>query len=152
VTPPVRCTFRGKQDQVARARDFVKRVVGWCPMLDEAVLLTSELCTNTVQHTATGRGGSFEVAVYRAHDSLRIEVRDEGSKTVPAIRRLEELSEDGRGLEVVDLIATRWGQSGDDFGRCVFFELHWASTQMTTAPPTAPMTMAAHVGQRWVRE
>lgn len=52
-------------------------------MLDDAVLLTSELCTNTLQHTASANGGSFEVTVYRGHDSLRIEVRDDGAKTVP---------------------------------------------------------------------
>jgi len=94
-------------------------------MLDDAVLLTSELCTNTLQHTASANGGSFEVTVYRGHDSLRIEVRDDGAKTVPTVGSIEDLSEDGRGLEIVALIAHRWGQCGGEYGRTVFFELRW---------------------------
>jgi anti-sigma regulatory factor (Ser/Thr protein kinase) len=125
VTQPARRTFPGQQDQIACARDFVKRAARCCPMLDEAILLTSELCTNTLQHTASGKGGSFEVTVYRTHGSLRVEVRDDGSRTVPAVRGCEELSDNGRGLEIVHLLADRWGQNGDEHGRSVFFELRW---------------------------
>lgn len=138
MTPPIRRTFRGEQDQVAAARDFVKRGVGRCPMLDEAVLLTSELCTNALLHTESGQGGSFEVTVRCEDDSVRVEVRDEGSKNVPALRGFDELSEDGRGLALVDLIATRWGQNGDEFERSVFFELRWSHPQTTTSPTNAP--------------
>jgi two-component sensor histidine kinase len=95
-------------------------------MLDEAVLLTSELCTNALQHTASGNGGSFEVTIYRAESALRVEVRDDGAATTPAIQTLDEDSEDGRGLEIVSLIADRWGQCGDEYGRTVFFELRWS--------------------------
>jgi hypothetical protein len=119
LTPPIRRTFPGRHDQVACARDFVKRMAGCCPVLDDAVLLTS------LQHTASANGGSFEVTVYHGHDSLRVEVHDDGAKTVPAVGRIEELSEGGRGLEIVALIAHRWGQRGDEYGRAVFFELRW---------------------------
>jgi Histidine kinase-like ATPase domain len=125
MTRPVRRTFPGRQDQVAGARAFVRRSAACCPMLDEAVLLTSELCTNALLHTASGNGGSFEVTIYRGQDSLRVEVRDDGSGTAPILRSFDELSEDGRGLELVALIASRWGQGGDEYGRSVFFELHW---------------------------
>ena len=128
MTPPARRTFPGRHEQVACARDFVRRVVKDCPVLDEAVLLTSELCTNALQHSASGNGGSFEVTLHRGHDSLRVEVCDEGSRTAPAVRSFEELSEDGRGLEIVGLIAHRWGQGGDEYGRSVFFELRWSAS------------------------
>jgi serine/threonine-protein kinase RsbW len=124
LTRPIRRTFPGRPDQIARARDFVRRHARCCPALDDAVLLTSELCTNTVQHTATANGGTFEVTIYRAADSLRIEVRDDGAETIPVADRLDDLSEDGRGLEIVALIAHRWGQRGDAYGHTVFFELH----------------------------
>src|SRR6266704_2748321 len=114
MTRPVRRLFPGRQDQVACAREFIRRKIGPCPVLDEAVLLTSELCTNALQHTASGSGGTFEVTVYCGRDSLRVEVHDEGSDTVPAARNFEELSEDGRGLEIVALVAHRWGQGGDE--------------------------------------
>jgi len=128
MTGPVRRVFPGRQDQVACARKFIRRTVGPCPMLDEAVLLTSELCANALQHTASGNGGSFEVTVFRGDHSLRIEVRDEGAKTVPVVRTaddLDDLAECGRGLELVALIASRWGQCGDEYGRSVYFELRW---------------------------
>ena len=125
MTPPARRTFPGRHDQVACARDFVRRAVKGCPLMDEAVLLTSELCTNALQHSASGNGGSFEVTLHRRDDSLRVEVRDDGSRTAPAARNFDQLSEDGRGLEIVGLIAHRWGQGGDEYGRSVFFELRW---------------------------
>ena len=125
MTQPARRTFPGRPDQVACARDFIRHELAGCPILDEAVLLTSELCTNTVQHTASGNGGSFEVTIYQTQDSLRIEVRDDGSGTIPAARNFDKLSDDGRGLDIVTMIAHRWGQRGDEYGRSVFFEMHW---------------------------
>jgi anti-sigma regulatory factor (Ser/Thr protein kinase) len=128
MTRPVRRVFPGRQDQVVCAREFIRRKIGPCPVLDEAVLLTSELCTNALQHTASGNGGSFEITVFRGDHSLRIEVRDDGAKTVPVAHisdDLDHLEECGRGLELVALIASRWGQCGDEYGRSVFFELRW---------------------------
>jgi anti-sigma regulatory factor (Ser/Thr protein kinase) len=128
MTRPTRRIFPGRQDQVACAREFIRRKIGPCPVADEAVLLTSELCANALQHTASGNGGSFEVTVFRGDQSLRIEVRDDGGTTIPAVRTvdgLDDLAECGRGLELVALIASRWGQCGDEYGRSVFFELRW---------------------------
>jgi anti-sigma regulatory factor (Ser/Thr protein kinase) len=125
MTQPIRRLFPGRKDQVAYARDFVRRAAGSCPVLDDAVLLTSELCANALQHTASGSGGLIEVTIYRGDGSLRVEVRDDGSEAVPVVRRFKDLSEGGRGLEIVRLMALRWGQKGDEYGRCVFFELRW---------------------------
>lgn len=55
---PKHRTFPGRADQITRARDFTRRVLGSCPVLDEAVLLVSELATNAVEHTATGNEGN----------------------------------------------------------------------------------------------
>ncbi|HET9894632.1 MAG TPA: ATP-binding protein [Streptosporangiaceae bacterium] len=125
MTQPVRRRFPGHVDQVSCARAFVRGVVGDCPQLDEAVLLTSELCTNALQHTQSGDGGTFEITVYLGSGSLRVEVRDEGSISAPVPQSLDGCSEDGRGLEIVACLARRWGQRGDEFGRCVYFELSW---------------------------
>ncbi|HCU93567.1 MAG TPA: ATP-binding protein [Actinobacteria bacterium] len=129
---PIRRTFPGRHDQVARARDFVRKAAPCCPAL--------ELCTNALQHTASANGGTFEVTIYRGHDALRIDVRDDGAKTLPTVGCIEDLSEDGRGLEIVALIAHRWGQSGDEYGRTVFFELRWsrgASSDRKSSPNDA---------------
>ena len=118
--------FPGRHDQVARARAFVRAVLGPVPVLDEAVLLVSELCANALLHTASGHGGTFEVAIYPRPFSVRVEVRDCGAAQAPGIRQpADTCAEDGRGLGLVELLADRWGHSGDHDGRSVFFELHW---------------------------
>jgi len=127
VTQPVRRRFAGRHDQVACARAFVRDILVGCPQLDEAVLLCSELCTNAVQHSHSGNGGTFEVTIYHRPGSLRIEVRDDGSLCAPAPRSFDSCSEDGRGLEIVAYLAHRWGQRGDEYGRCVYFELLWTN-------------------------
>jgi anti-sigma regulatory factor (Ser/Thr protein kinase) len=134
VTQPARRRFAGRNDQVSAARAFIKDVLDGCPQLDVAVLLTSELCTNAVQHSASGNGGMFEVTVYLGAASLRVEVRDDGSAVTPEPRSFDECSEDGRGLEIVACLASRWGQRGDEYGRCVYFELRFGDLDGAVGP------------------
>jgi len=134
VTQPARRRFPGRKDQVSCARAFVKDVLVGCPQLEEAVLCTSELCTNALQHSRSGDGGAFEVTVYHGPGSLRIEVRDDGSPSTPALRSIDACSEDGRGLEIVAFLAHRWGQRGDEYGRYVYFELRWDHQARTDTP------------------
>jgi anti-sigma regulatory factor (Ser/Thr protein kinase) len=121
----VRRAFPGTADQVAGVRKFVGLALGPVPVLDEAVLLASELATNAVLHTASGNGGAFGVAVRRYPSAVRIEVRDAGSRRVPIPRLRDSLAEDGRGLDLINLMADKWGHTGDQDGRPVFFELRW---------------------------
>jgi len=124
-TRPRRRAFPGRADQIARARDFTRRAIEPCPVLDEAVLLVSELATNALEHTATGNGGRFQVTVCRADTSLVIGVSDNGSNKTPQPGLLDPQSENGRGLGLVELIADRWGHCGGRTGRTVWFELRW---------------------------
>jgi hypothetical protein len=130
-------TFPGHQDQVANARHFVMfvmDVLGRCPVLDEAVLLTSELVTNALNHTRSGKGGMVKVALYRDGRSVQIEVTDDGGITEPTVRARDEFSEFGRGLELVQMIARSWGTRGDASGRVVWAVLNWLSEDgMVTA-------------------
>lgn len=129
---PARRVFPGRADQVARARAFVRDCCGLCPVTDEAVLLTSELCTNAVLHSASGVcGGLFKVTVDRSPRIVRVEVRDEGPLPAPEPGGPGILEENGRGLEIVSLLATRWGQMCDHYSRMTYFELHWT-------PPASP--------------
>jgi anti-sigma regulatory factor (Ser/Thr protein kinase) len=121
----VKRTFPGSPDQVARVREFVRLVLGPLPVVDEAVLLASELATNAVIHTASGQGGAFDVAVSRYPSAVHVEVHDAGSHQAPMPRPWDHLTEEGRGLGLVSLIAERWGHSEDTDGRSVFFELCW---------------------------
>ena len=112
MTRTVSRTFPGSQDQVAHARAFVREAILGCPLADDAILLTSELCTNALQHSRSGNGGAFEVTVCCRPGSLRIEVRDNGSASTPTRQAPESRDENGRGLEVVACLAHRWGHQG----------------------------------------
>ena len=122
---PKRRVFAGSRDQVSQAREFVARALGACPAADDAVLLTSEVATNAITHTASGGGGHFTVTVYRAGTWARVEVRDAGSAATPAARVHAPDAESGYGLGLVDLLASRWGHAGGGRGRVVWFELEW---------------------------
>lgn len=118
-----RRVFPGRDDQVAEARRFVRRALDGYPVVDDAVLCVSELATNTLLHTASGNGGQFEIIVWRSESSVRIAVSDNGSIGKPAICAVDAASEQGRGLGLVALVASHWGESGDESGRTVWFEL-----------------------------
>jgi len=83
---PKQRMFPGRANQIAHARDFTRRVLGPCPVLDEAVLLVSELATNALEHTATGNAGSFHVTICPSETSLLIAVTDNGSDESPLPR------------------------------------------------------------------
>ncbi len=122
-----RCRFAGEAAQVSRARRFVAGLLGDnCPSADEVTLLTSEIVTNAVQHSASGNGGGFEVAVSLDGRSVRVEVRDQGASSVPQVTDTGNGSDvlaGGRGLMIVDVLADRWGYEGGEHGRVVWFEI-----------------------------
>jgi anti-sigma regulatory factor (Ser/Thr protein kinase) len=122
---PRRRVFPGAAGQVARARLFVGDVLDGCPAADDAVLLTSELVTNAIAHTASGMGGKVIVTVYRADTRVRVEVRDDGSDRAPVVHPAGEARESGFGLDLVELIADRWGHCGGRRRRVVWFMLEW---------------------------
>jgi anti-sigma regulatory factor (Ser/Thr protein kinase) len=86
---------------------------------DAVVLLLDECVTNAVQHG----GGRFALTVRRAPRSLRVEVAD-GSAGLPVPLSPDPGSERGRGLAIVNRLATRWGANPvQDDGKVVWFEL-----------------------------
>jgi anti-sigma regulatory factor (Ser/Thr protein kinase) len=125
VIRPRRRVFPGAKDQVARARLFVGDVLDGCPAAADAVLLTSELVTNAIAHTASGRGGKVIVTVYRGDTAVRVDVLDDGSDQAPVVHPVGEPRESGFGLGLVDLMADRWGHCGGRRSRVVWFMLGW---------------------------
>jgi anti-sigma regulatory factor (Ser/Thr protein kinase) len=117
--------FLGTPRTVRDVREFVGQVVDGCPVADEVILLASELAANAVVHTASGKGGTFTVVIQPHAQIIRVEVHDGGSETAPDIRTPEDLASSGRGLGLVELLATRWGNIGDRDGRVVWFEVDW---------------------------
>lgn len=122
-----RTTIPAQAQHVAAARAFVARALGDCALADTALLLTSELVTNSLQHSHSRRlGGTITVTLITTPGGIRTEVADEGGATTPAMRPgawPPELTEDGRGLRMVDMLADRWGSSCEASGTVTWFEL-----------------------------
>ncbi len=76
-------------------------------VLDDALLLTSELVTNAVRHTYSS-DDPIELSVTVDPTILRVSVLDRGPGFDP--RKLPGRSEDGGwGLELVERLSSRWG-------------------------------------------
>ena len=107
------------------ARRFVDEVLAqWdCgPLLDDVQLLVSELVTNAVVHA----GSEAQVAVRLLPDALRVEVvdhSDEGPLPAPKEQPVPPGAESGRGLFLVERLATAWGVERIEGGKSVWFEV-----------------------------
>jgi anti-sigma regulatory factor (Ser/Thr protein kinase) len=76
--------------------------------VEDVVLLVSELATNVVRHGPLLER-EFEIAVTALADgSCFIEVSDEGT-VPPRLREVGQWEESGRGLLLVEHIASAWG-------------------------------------------
>jgi anti-sigma regulatory factor (Ser/Thr protein kinase) len=118
-------TIAGRTRSVAEARAFVARTLGAAhPCADEAVLLCSELVTNAVLHSESGRpGGSVTVVVLRLPGAVRVEVVDNGSVRSTPVVKAEVYEPHGHGLFLVDQLAENWGYTRDEVGTTVWFRL-----------------------------
>lgn len=117
--------FPGQTDQVRLARHFVTSVLDpESDAFEVTRLLVSEAVTNALLHSRSGeQGGAVSVRYLLLPGVLRVEISDEGSMRGPQ-RRVHTLSSmTGRGLELFDLLAQRWGVEGDADGRVVWFEV-----------------------------
>lgn len=117
--------FPGRADQVGPARRFVVDALDPdSPLCDELSLLVSEAVTNALLHSSSGHDhGTFTVLWRISAERIRVEVHDGGAPIVPR-RRVHHLeSVTGRGLELFEALADRWGYRGDEGGRMVWFEL-----------------------------
>lgn len=91
----------------------------------DALLLVSELVTNSIVHA--GHGGRDAIRVWAAsHGSMtRVEVCDRArGDTLPTMRpEPPPYATGGRGLLLVDALSDRWGMDTCECGTCVWFEL-----------------------------
>lgn len=86
---------------------------------DMVVLLANELVTNAILHA----GSDIDVVVDITGARVRVEVRDR-ARRAPVRRRAEPTSSAGRGLALVEALASDWGVEpipGD--GKAVWFEV-----------------------------
>ncbi|MEV4747805.1 ATP-binding protein [Streptosporangium sp. NPDC049248] len=103
--------------------------------LDDVVLLLSEIVTNSVVHSDSGRttAGSITVCLGLGGGMIHAEVIDDGSATsLPFVRAADFDSDGGRGLLLVETMATAWGTHHDpEAGTAVWFHLPTNETTST---------------------
>jgi len=119
----------GMTSSVPTARHFVESLLtawghpdlGWT-----AAVCISELASNCALHART----AFGIRVVLSETSVRLEVTD-GSLRLPVPRDYGAEATTGRGLQMLDEIAERWGVEVHDVpaGKTVWVEL-------AQAPPT----------------
>ncbi|GII78216.1 hypothetical protein Sru01_31980 [Sphaerisporangium rufum] len=111
----------GVPESVATARAFVRERLGPAdPVLDEVVLLVSEVVTNSVIHSGSRDGGPVTLALSRVDGAVHVEVLDCGSEDGPRIRD-DPHGEGGRGMILLDAIAETWGVHRDRGGSLLWF-------------------------------
>lgn len=119
----VRRRYRPDNSVTAAVRAFVQEqfissdLIDW---LDDAQLVISELVTNVIIHART----EFEVRLITLPDpGVRIEVED-GCPILPVPGTLTSIAISGRGLLLVEALATRWGAEAlPGAGKMVWCEL-----------------------------
>ncbi|MBK5992642.1 ATP-binding protein [Streptomyces sp. MBT58] len=95
--------------QLRRINCALLKLWGLNPCVDDAGLVVTELATNALQH-----GGEQGITVMWCLDGvhLTIVVRD-SSPVRPVLRAVDDDSEGGRGLCIVEALAAEWGISED---------------------------------------
>lgn len=111
-------------DSPARTRDFLRDLIeqwGAHDLLDDALLLVSELASNAVLHARSALVVTASWSQQRG--VLRVTVRDGQHDGEPRVRHPAADATSGRGLEIVEMLASRWGIVRDHDGKAVWFEL-----------------------------
>ncbi|MEV1249690.1 ATP-binding protein [Nonomuraea sp. NPDC049750] len=132
-TPFTHATWRREFPAMAvsvpEAREWVGSLLSVgvpSPLLDDVLLLLSEVVTNAITHSdsAHALGGQVTVQITRTGTTVRVEVTDAGSATTaPAVRAPNLEDDGGRGLWLVALLAEEWGFHRDETGGSVWFRL-----------------------------
>ena len=120
MAPELLQQYQPSQETPAAARRDVTAFllgVGHEEFIPIASLLVSELVTNSVMHAR----GAVTLRAMWLDDRLQVDVRDHGGGT-PTARDPDTA---GRGLRIVDALASRWGSSPqlEGPGRATWFEL-----------------------------
>ncbi|WP_170322088.1 ATP-binding protein, partial [Acrocarpospora pleiomorpha] len=99
----------GIPPMAAVARIFVRQFFAGHGRVDDAELVVSELFTNAVRYSRSKDEGNVIVGAIRQERSIRVEVTDQGSESVPQVRHATPDEDTGRGLFIVRTLANTWG-------------------------------------------
>lgn len=109
----------GREGQAVRrtVRERAAKVIAKADALDDIELMSAEAIANAVLH------GSGDIRITVATDGfrLRVEVRDEGPRYGDAYGQTR--INHGRGLTVIDALASEWGFDGNSRETRLWFEV-----------------------------
>jgi serine/threonine-protein kinase RsbW len=121
-------SYLGTMEQVREVCADMTAITDGYALSDDLVLITSELATNAIRHSRTGRpAGEFTVRVtLYPYEYAWVEVIDQGGEWASDERR--------HGLNALAAIAGdgNWGIDGDEACHVAWFRLNWP------AAPAAP--------------
>jgi anti-sigma regulatory factor (Ser/Thr protein kinase) len=126
---------------------FVGGVLGvGHPCVDVAVLLVSELVTNSVLHGGSAMaGGQVTVTVSAGGRGVRVAVAERAGPGVPVlVPDAEAETVGGRGMWLVDALAARWGYERCGGQAVTWFELR--DLTEVTRPGQLPVCTPAGTG------
>ena len=112
------------------------------PLLDDVILVISELVTNAVRHAGTA--STLELELCQTRGQLRVSLAD-GSEASPRLRRVRGAAEDGRGLAILAALSDRWGVDPHHGGKRVWWEvdLNGGRHRQLPTTPRAKATASA---------
>jgi anti-sigma regulatory factor (Ser/Thr protein kinase) len=100
------------------AADILTRWKCDADSIEDAVLIVSEIVTNAVRHCA----GPVQLRLSRSDSYIRVEVSD-SSPDEPRLIHAKPDDESGRGLRIINQLATRWGFRPTHHGKQVWADL-----------------------------
>jgi anti-sigma regulatory factor (Ser/Thr protein kinase) len=109
------------RDARKAARSYLQEWHVPADVVDDALLVVSELVTNAVRH-AGDESSTIELELDRSGDHLRVALAD-GSKASPSPRSASHVAEDGRGMALLAALSDRWGIEPRNGGKRVWWEV-----------------------------
>lgn len=131
---------QAEPERIADARQQLRDLLhDWADedQIDSAVLMLSEMVTNVLVHTDGDALLTAEAAGKRGKRRLRVEVTD-ASDEQPHRRRPGELASSGRGLVLMEVLATAWGVDPRGEGKSIWFELYEDGEDAPSGGPGSP--------------
>jgi len=120
--------------QLSRVRAFVAeelRALERAGLIDDAVLVASELASNALLHA----NGIVTVSVTESGECVRISVQDR-TRVPPVMARQSVEAMTGRGLRLVASLSKEWGAEPTEVGKAVWADL---SESHASSPFTADL-------------
>jgi serine/threonine-protein kinase RsbW len=140
-----RHVFPGREPELSALRRWLAALLPGCSARDDVLSVATELGTNAIKFSSSGRGGWFAVEITWRGQMVRVAVADGGGPTAPHMVD-DPMGDHGRGLVMVRALAARTGVCGDERGRLVWADVPWTG-EGAVAVRSSPDAYETAIGQ-----